>query len=277
MHSATCFAPRSLAGSHRRPPAAKTKRRRRPTHRPTEKTLLGHGSYSTGRSPTNRAVAHYKAAKEPGLADFGSQGKYVDGEIYVYVVSTSGVFLASGKPLFREILAKARSGAPGTTEYRWLNPVDNKVELKIAHFQKVGDRIIVVGHYVAHGTPVQAQALLARAADALHASAADAIAAFNTRRGPCSEDDLYVWVVSLNDHRFLANGADSRLIGTDALSLRDPSGKPFTHELIAAAEERDRVEGDYLWPSPVTGNIERKHVFVRKIDGMLVGVGYYAR
>ena len=137
--------------------------------------------------------------------------------------------------MFREILAKARSGAPGTTEYRWLNPVDNKVELKIAHFQKVGDRIIVVGHYVAHGTPVQAQ------------------------------------------HRFMANGADSRLIGTDALSLRDPSGKPFTHELIAAAEERDRVEGDYLWPSPVTGNIERKHVFVRKIDGMLVGVGYYAR
>ena len=39
-------------------------------------------------------------------------------------------------------------------------------ELKIAHFQKVGDRIIVVGHYVARSTPEEAQAFLASSSSA---------------------------------------------------------------------------------------------------------------
>ncbi len=47
-----------------------------------------------------RAVAHYQDIKESALADFTGKGEFVDGELYVYVVSTAGVLLASGGPSF---------------------------------------------------------------------------------------------------------------------------------------------------------------------------------
>lgn len=91
-------------------------------------------------------------------------------------------------------------------------------------------------------------------------------------------DDLYVFVISISDKLVRANGADPRLIGidTDALSLRAPGGK-FVQEMIAAAGRRDQRAMDYAWPNPVAGNVENKHVFLRKVDDMVIGVGSYAR
>ena len=113
-----------------------------------------------------RAVAYYKAIKDHALEHFSPQGEFIDDELYVYVVSTSGVLLASGglpssyigtniadlqdavgKRFVREMLDKARKTGSGTVEYHWLNATSNKTERKIAYFQKVGDRIIAVGYY----------------------------------------------------------------------------------------------------------------------------------
>ena len=47
--------------------------------------------------------------------------------------------------------------------------------------------------------------------------------------------------------------------------------------MIAAAGQRDQAEMDYAWPNPVTGNVENKHIFLHRVDDMVVGVGYYAR
>jgi len=87
-----------------------------------------------------------------------------------------------------------------------------------------------------------------------------------------------VFVISISDKLVRANGADPRLIGidTDALSLRAPGGK-FVQEMIAAAGRRDQRAMDYAWPNPVAGNVENKHVFLRKVDDMVIGVGSYAR
>lgn len=113
-----------------------------------------------------RAVALYKEIKDLALEHFGPHGEFVSDELYVYVVSTSGVLLASGGPsspyiggnikdqqdavgklFIREMLDKGRTKGSGTVEYQWLNPATNKTEHKIAFFQKVGDRIIAVGYY----------------------------------------------------------------------------------------------------------------------------------
>ena len=113
-----------------------------------------------------RAVALYKEIKDLALAHFSPQGEFVKDDLYVYVVSTKGVLLASGglssswigenvagqkdaagKPFIREMLDKAQTKGSGTVEYHWLNPATNKTEPKVAYFQKVGDRIIAVGYY----------------------------------------------------------------------------------------------------------------------------------
>src|ERR1700731_4200773 len=84
-------------------------------------------------------------------------------------------------------------------------------------------------------TPAQAQALLARAVDAVRADPGKALDAFNAFSGPYAEGDLYVFVISVRDKLVRANGADPRLTGidTDALSLRAPGGK-LVREMIAA-------------------------------------------
>ena len=242
------------------------------------------------------AVAHYKGVKDSALTDFDRKGEFVDGELYVYVISTKGVMLASGgpssaligrdvtdfqdatgKPFFREILDKAKANESGAVEYYWLNPVDNKMQPKLAHFQKVDDWIIAVGYYVARATPAQAQAMLARAVQALKDDPAKAFHSFNLSHGPFSEDDLYVFVVDLKDDRFRAHGLNQGLIGTDALALRDPSGRPIIKDMIAAVAKEDKAEVDYSWPNPVTGKLENKHTYLHKIGDLLVGVGYYWR
>jgi cytochrome c len=243
-----------------------------------------------------RAVAHYKEVEGSALGAFGRKGEFVEGELYVYVISTKGVMLASGgpssaligrdvtdlhdaagKPFFREMLDKAKASGSGVVEYYWLNPIDNKMQRKLAYFQTVDDRIIAVGYYVARATPAQAQAMLARAAQAVEDDPAKAFHAFNQLRGPFSEDDLYVFVVDLKDDRFRAHGVYRDLIGSDALALHDPSGRPIIQDMIAAVAKEDQAEIDYSWPNPVTGGVENKHTYLRKIGGLLVGVGYYWR
>ena len=125
----------------------------------------------------------------------------------------------------------------------------------------------------------RAKALLARAVDAVRADPAKALVAFNTLRGgPYAEDDLYVFVISITHKLVLANGADPRLIepDSDALSLRASGGK-CVREMIAAAGQREQGAVAYAWPNPVTGKVENKHVVLRKVDDMVVGVGYYAQ
>jgi cytochrome c len=114
-----------------------------------------------------KAVAHYGARKDRAFPDFNQGPQFVDGELYVYVVSSvTGVMLASGGPsfalvnqnvteledatgkaFFQEMFSKAKTSTSGTVEYLWLNRVDNKEETKVAFFQKVDDRIIAVGYY----------------------------------------------------------------------------------------------------------------------------------
>ena len=243
-----------------------------------------------------RAVAHYKEVEESALAAFGRKGKFVDGELYVYVISTKGVMLASGgpssalvgrdvtdlqdaagKPFFREMLDKAKVSGSGAVEYYWLNPIDNKMGRKLAYFQTVDDRIIAVGYYIARATPAQAQAMLTRAVQAVKDDPDKAFHAINQLHGPFSEDDLYVFVVDLKDGRFRAHGIYHDLIGSDALALHDPSGRPIIQDMIAAVAKEDQAELDYSWPNPVTGSVENKHTYVRKVGGLLVGVGYYWR
>jgi cytochrome c len=245
-----------------------------------------------------RAVAHYKAHKDAALADFRPKGPFIDRELYVYAL-TQGVGLASGGPsaslvgtnlldqqdamgdyFFRNLVEKARAGDSGTVEYRWLNAVDNKVEAKIAHFRRIGDTIIVVGHYVPRATPAQARALLDRAVTAIRADRPAALEAINRGRGKFFEDDLYVFVIDLNDKRTLAHGADPSLVGTDAAQFVDVDvssfGRPLIERMITAVAANDQGEIEYAWSNPVTNLGERKQAYLEKVNQMIVGVGYYA-
>lgn len=243
-----------------------------------------------------RAVDYYKGNKDRALAAFSRAGEFINGDLYVYVVGTNGQMLASGgsssaligrdisdlrdatgKPFIREMIDTAKAKGAGTVEYRWLNRSDRKIERKVVYYQKVDDRIIAVGFYIARASQEQAKTLLDQAANAITIDPAAAYTLFNDLNGKFIQDDLYVFVIDLKDSKFRAHGATPRLVGTDALDLKDPTGMTLLKKMIANAKPNGYGTLEYHWRNPVTEKVEKKTTFLRKVNNVIVGVGYYTR
>lgn len=248
------------------------------------------------RALLGRAVIAYQQGGDAVFAAFNAASEFVDHELYVWVLGTDGVLLASGgssaaligrkvlnmrdafgAPFFYDMIEQAKSADSGVVEYRWLNRVHNKPERKVTYFRKVGTRLLAVGYYIPRATPAQATAMLGRAVAALQADPAKALADFNNLNGGYIEDDLYVFVVGLDDGKFRAHGASPRLIGSDGYALTDPQGQPIIRQMVDALAGQDHGELDYAWRNPVTRQVEHKHTLFRKVGDSLVGVGYYTR
>lgn len=273
------------------------------TAAPTSSTISPAPASLVQRADENRsarllekAVARYREVGDAALLEFNRSPEFADKELYVYVVGTDGTMLASGgpsanlvgrnvadmkdvtgKPFFRELLDAAATTGSGRVEYRWENRTTNRVERKVTLFEKVGDRILAVGYYLQRASPEQAKAFLERAVAAVKDDQARAIDAFNRVDGGFMQDDLYVFAVDLASRRFVAHGATPALVGRDAASLRDPKGKSIVPDMINIADRKGAGELDYAWRNPVTEKLESKHSYFRKVDGVLVGVGYYTR
>jgi signal transduction histidine kinase len=243
-----------------------------------------------------KAVSRYQQAGDKAFAEFSRQGEFVDGERYVFVVDTKGVMLASGGPsvvligrdvsevlepdlqkAFTHVLQTPESGGVQQAEYRWNNWADGKVERKRVYFQRVGERILAVGYYVPRASAEQARALLDKAVSELGRDEKGTLNAINNLRGGFVQDDLYVFVVDLNSKRYVAHGTNLRLINTDFRKVKDPEGKPVGEPMLELLANRDSGEYEYRWRNPVTGKVENKHAYARKVGDRLVAVGYYSK
>jgi cytochrome c len=242
----------------------------------------------------DRAVKHYRANGEKALATFSLVGEFMDGDLYVYVVGEDGVLQASGGPsvtlvgrdvrnvkdaggtlLFNEMLDGAMLRGEGSVAYRWLNREHGKVERKVAYYRKVGNVIVAVGYYIPRAAPQAAKALLARSNDAMANNAKEAIARFNDINGGFIEDDLYVFVVGMEDKIMYAHGAMPRLIGRKVDNMNDINGKPVIRQMIDIVKAKGSGELQYTWLNPVTLRQERKTTYMRRVDRYLVAVGHY--
>lgn len=250
---------------------------------------------SAAQALLEKAVAHYRQVGDKALAEFSRQGEYVDGERYVFVTDTNGVMLASGGPSvvligrdissvldpdlqkgFKQVLQTPESAGVQQAEYRWQNWRDGKVERKRVFFQRVGDRILAVGYYLPRAAPEQARALLDKAAKALEQDEDGTLEAINTLKGGFLQDDLYVFVVNVDTKRYVAHGTNLRLVNTDFSKIKDPEGKPVGLPMLEMIKKQPEGEYEYRWRNPVTGKIERKHAYMRKVGDFLLAVGYYS-
>lgn len=242
----------------------------------------------------DRAVAYYRAEGEAALAAFYRVDKFHEGELYIYVLGSDGVMLTSGgsssaligrnvrelrdtdgKLFVREILEKAAEKGSGVVEYRWLNQQYGKVQRKIAYFRAVGDRILVTGYYVPRASSEQAKAMMWRAVHELKQYGPKAIERFNDINGGFVQDDLYVFVVGLDDKRMHAHGAQPRLIGLDVADLTDPLGQRIIRKMIDMAKRTGEGQIDYRWKNPATGREENKRTYFKRLDNYVVAVGVY--
>ena len=242
-----------------------------------------------------KALAYYQTNGDKAFAAFSRQGEFVDQDRYVFVVDTKGVLLASGGPSsaligrnvsevlgpdlnksFKDALAVPEGSGIQQADYRWQNWNDGKVERKHVYYQRVGQRILAVGYYLPRATPEHARALRNKAVKALEKDPVGTLKAINDMQGGFLQDDLYVFVVDLDTHRYVAHGTTPRLVNTDFSKIKDPDGKPVGEPILAVMAEQDQGEYKYRWKNPVTGKVENKHAYLRKAGHFMVAVGYYS-
>lgn len=104
---------------------------------------------------------------DPARRAFHADGPFRFGEIYVNVIDGNGTWLvyppnpkhegksvfnvrdADGKLLVQDIIRVARDKGEGWVEYRWLNPVSNRIEPKMSYVKAVPnkDMVVYVGMY----------------------------------------------------------------------------------------------------------------------------------
>jgi signal transduction histidine kinase len=242
-----------------------------------------------------KALAYYHEHGDKAFAAFSRQGEFVDKDRYVFVLDTKGVMLASGGPssaligrdvsevlgpdlqkTFKDALKVPEGNGIQQAEYRWQNWSDGKVERKHVYYQRVGQRILAVGYYLPRASAEQAMALLNKAATDLAKDEKGTLTAINSLKGGYLQDDLYVFVVDLDTRRYVAHGTNLRLINTDFSKIEDPEGKPVGEPILALMAKQDYGDYEYRWKNPVTGKVENKHAYLKKVGHFLVAVGYYS-
>jgi len=127
-----------------------------------------HGTADEAKAMVERAVAMIKSAgadkafaaiNDPASKDFH------DRDLYVFVRSMDGNTVAhgankgmightsldlkdaDGKLYNKEMIDLANSKGNGWVDYRWVNPVDKKIEQKSSFIEKVGDYVVGAGFY----------------------------------------------------------------------------------------------------------------------------------
>ncbi len=242
----------------------------------------------------DRAERHLRDKGEQALATFSQAGEFHDGDLYVYVVDTDGKLIASGgssgaligrnvrdmtdsdgRPFFREMLEGARSAGTGTVEYRWYNPARNRAEPKIATYRAVGDRILVVGYYAPNASIELAKSMLWRAVHELKVHGERAFERFNSLNGGFVHDDLYIFVVGMEDELVYAHGGSPRQVGRKAGDFVDAKGKYFIRDMIALARSKGEGDVHYAWRNPANLKVENKHSYIVRVGKYLVGAGAY--
>lgn len=241
------------------------------------------------------AVNYYKENGDKALAVFSRQGPFVRDGLYVFAINTNGIMLASGGPsvmlIGRDIMnsiddelkpkfQQALSMPPGDeileADYPWGSwDTGGRKITKHVYFQRVGDTVLAVGYYRPRATPEEALQLLNSAVEAVGADARETFKAINALDERFYKDDLYVFVVEMDSQRIVAHGSNLRLVGRDLGALANRVGRPISAEDLTRVNAEGAIEFAYQWEHPITGEVETKHAFARRVGSYLVAVGYY--
>jgi Single Cache domain 2 len=130
------------------------------------------------------------------------------------------------------------------------------------------------------GTADEAKAMLMKAVTAVKADKAKALDMFNKGEGGFLDRDLYVFCFNAGDGKQVANGNPNakQLMGVDARTIKDATGKAFGEELYAAYQkpEGEITEVNYMFPRPGADKTPvAKIAFATRVSDLGCGVGYY--
>ncbi len=124
------------------------------------------------------------------------------------------------------------------------------------------------------GTPEEAQAMLARAVEAIRADKTAALAAFNAGDPRFREKDLYVFCGG-EDGQFTAHAESPAFVGHSLRNQLDRGGRPAGEEIYRTAVEGEVRTVEYSDRRPGAIAPSWKISYVRKVADQVCAVGYY--
>jgi len=131
-----------------------------------------------------------------------------------------------------------------------------------------------------YGNADEAKTMLMKAAGAVKADKTKALDMFNKGEGGFLDRDLYVFCSNVGDGITVAVGNPNakQLLGTDARTLKDVTGKAYGIEMYAAEQkpEGQITEVSYMFPRPGADKTPVSKVsYVTRVGDLGCGVGYY--
>ena len=125
-----------------------------------------------------------------------------------------------------------------------------------------------------YGTAAEAKAMLGQAIEAVKVDKSKALDMFNKGEGGFKDRDLQPFCFNMADGKMVAATVAS-LIGVDARTLKDKTGKAFGEELFKTAAEGKIGEVSYMFPRPGESEPVAKVSFITRIGDVACGVGYH--
>ncbi|TKA89640.1 cache domain-containing protein [Halopseudomonas bauzanensis] len=246
------------------------------------------------KSLLRKAVDYYQENGDRALAAFSRQGAFIEDELYVYVIDTQGIMLASGGPSanligrdvsgalndhlnkgFKAALALPESDEIHYADYRWLNWQGGGEERKRVFYQRVDDKIFSVGYYIQRSSIEEAKTLLSYVSDAVDEAPQQTFERINELDAAFLRDDLYAFVIDRDTQRFVAHGYNMRLVSSDFRKLHSADNHPIGQQILDASDSDGSGSITYLWPNPVTRKNEQKVTLFETRKNYIVAVGYY--
>jgi len=231
------------------------------------------------------AVELYDDLGEAAFAEITSSGDYIDGELYVFVLSADGIAAYAADPdrvgqsfsdldsigasIVQGILDAATPDGAWTT-YRTTNPTTGRDEPKRSWVVARDGLVFGSGYYNDVDELVKDQV-----AGAIERYEAVGSAAFEeiTSSGDYIDGEMYVFV-GAPDGVILAHAANPDLVGQDLYDLQDSTGAYIVRGILDTATP-DGAWTTYRFTNPITGEEEPKHTWAVLNDGLVFGSGRY--
>ena len=126
------------------------------------------------------------------------------------------------------------------------------------------------------GTPAEAQAMLQSVVTHYQTvGRKQALADFSGKKPPFYDRDLYVFCLGSDSSTLTANGQFPQYVGLSVDVWKDADGKPLGKAIQEAARKSDQGTIDYRMYNPISGQIEPKISYWRKLGEDVCGVGAY--
>ena len=126
------------------------------------------------------------------------------------------------------------------------------------------------------GTLPEAQEMLRKAVEHYQsAGRTQALQDFTAKKPPFHDRDLYVFCLGLNSSKLTAHGAFPQYVGMSVDVWKDADGQPLGRAIQRAAHDREEGSIEYRMVNPVSGQVEQKVSFYKKLGEDVCGVGAY--